>query len=202
MATGRLEHGSRGRPRRCASRACRTQKGVEIWLPHNETTELVALRADAPGGPVAAGAGAIWLHHGSSISHGSNAASPTGTWPALAARAAGVDLVNLGLGGSALLDPFVARTIRDTPADVISLKLGINVVNADLMRRRAFARRCTASSTRSGTATPTRRCWWSRRCCAGSTRTRRGPGAGPGGFAEGRVRFLATGDPADAAAGS
>ena len=31
-----------------------------------------------------------------------------------AARRAGVDLVNLGLGGSALLDPFVARVIRDT----------------------------------------------------------------------------------------
>lgn len=29
--------------------------------------------------------------------------------------------------------------IRDTPADVISVKLGINVVNLDLMRRRAFA---------------------------------------------------------------
>src|SRR5690606_24226894 len=37
-----------------------------------------------------------------------------------------------------LLDPFVARTVRDTPADVISVKIGINLVNLDLMRRRAF----------------------------------------------------------------
>ena len=51
---------------------------------------------------------------------------------------AGVDLVNLGFGGSALLDPFTARTIRDTPADLISLKIGINLVNTDLMRLRAF----------------------------------------------------------------
>ena len=79
-----------------------------------------------------------WLHHGSSISHGSNAATPTGTWPAVAARLGGVDLLNLGLGGSALLDPFVARIIRDTPADLISLKLGINLVNLDVMRLRAF----------------------------------------------------------------
>ena len=50
----------------------------------------------------------------------------------------GVDLVNLGFGGSALLDPFVARVIRDTGADLISLKIGINLVNTDLMRRRAF----------------------------------------------------------------
>ncbi|MEU8353784.1 lipase, partial [Streptomyces sp. NPDC048845] len=27
------------------------EKDVEIWLPHNETTELVALRTDAPVGP-------------------------------------------------------------------------------------------------------------------------------------------------------
>ena len=81
----------------------------------------------------------MWLHHGSSISHGSNAARPTTTWPALAASLGGVDLVNLGFGGSALLDPFTARAMRDTPADLISVKIGINLVNTDLMRLRAFA---------------------------------------------------------------
>lgn len=113
-------------------------KDVEIWLPHNETTELVALRTDAPVEPVPDRGRKVWLHHGSSISHGSDAASPTGTWPALAASLGGVDLVNLGLGGSALLDPFTARAMRDTPADLISVKLGINLVNTDLMRLRAF----------------------------------------------------------------
>lgn len=113
-------------------------KLVEIWLPHNETTELVGLRTDAPLRPVERGAQKTWLHHGSSISHGSNALEPTGTWPAVAARQAGLALTNLGFGGSALLDPFVARTMRDLPADRISLKLGINLVNLDLMRLRAF----------------------------------------------------------------
>jgi hypothetical protein len=98
-------------------------KTVELWLPHDETTELVSLRTDAPG---------------SSISQGSNATHPTGIWPAVAASLAGVDLFNLGFGGNALLDPFTARTIRDLPADLISLKLGINLVNTDLMRVRAF----------------------------------------------------------------
>ncbi|WP_181764051.1 GDSL-type esterase/lipase family protein [Streptomyces albidus (ex Kaewkla and Franco 2022)] len=113
-------------------------KDVEIWLPHNETTELVALRTDAAVEPAADRGRMVWLHHGSSISHGSDAASPTTTWPALAASIGGVELINLGLGGSALLDPFTARALRDTPADLISLKVGINLVNTDLMRLRAF----------------------------------------------------------------
>jgi hypothetical protein len=113
-------------------------KDVELWLPHDETTELLALRTDAPVEPAPDRGRRVWLHHGSSISHGSNAASPSTTWPALAASLGGVELVNLGLGGSALLDPFTARAMRDTPADLLSVKIGINLVNADLMRLRAF----------------------------------------------------------------
>ncbi|MFF6876696.1 GDSL-type esterase/lipase family protein [Streptomyces sp. NPDC012474] len=113
-------------------------KDVEIWLPHNETTELVALRTDAPVTPAADRGRRVWLHHGSSISHGSDAASPTAIWPAIAALRGGVELVNLGFGGSAMLDPFTARAMRDAPADLISVKMGINIVNADAMRLRAF----------------------------------------------------------------
>ncbi len=113
-------------------------KIVELWLPHDEVTELVALRSDAPLFPSAASGKRRWVHHGSSISQGSNSTQPSGTWPAVAAARAGLDLLNLGYGGSALLDPFVARTIRDLPADLISVKLGINLVNKDLMRLRAF----------------------------------------------------------------
>ncbi|MEU6083188.1 GDSL-type esterase/lipase family protein [Streptomyces sp. NPDC047108] len=113
-------------------------KDVEIWLPHNETTELIALRTDAPVEQAPDRGLKVWLHHGSSISHGSDAASPTAIWPALAASLGGVELINLGLSGSALLDPFTARALRDTPADLISVKIGINLVNTDLMRLRAF----------------------------------------------------------------
>ncbi len=113
-------------------------KDVEIWLPHNEITELVTLRTDAPVEPLPGGDRRTWLHHGSSISHGSEAASPSTTWPALAGSLGGVELINLGLSGGALLDPFTARAMRDTPADLISVKIGINVVNHDLMRLRAF----------------------------------------------------------------
>jgi hypothetical protein len=113
-------------------------KDIEIWLPHNETTELVALRTDAPVEPAPDRGRKVWLHHGSSISHGSDAASPTTTWPALAASGGGVELINLGFGGGALLDPFTARAMRDVPADLVSVKIGLNLVNTDLMRLRAF----------------------------------------------------------------
>ncbi|MFI8524186.1 GDSL-type esterase/lipase family protein [Promicromonospora sukumoe] len=113
------------------------EKRVEVWLPHNESVELIELRTDEPVAPVEQDR-PVWLHHGSSISHGSNASTPTQIWPAVAARLGGVSLRNLGLGGNALVDPFVARTLRDAPADLISVKLGINVVNLDGMRLRTF----------------------------------------------------------------
>lgn len=113
-------------------------KRIEIWLPHDEMSELVALYSDAALVPIAASVKRRWVHHGSSISQGSNTAHPTGTWPAVAATRAGVNLLNLGFGGSALLDPLVARTIRDLPADLISIKIGINLVNRDLLRLRTL----------------------------------------------------------------
>ncbi|WP_181958275.1 GDSL-type esterase/lipase family protein [Nonomuraea deserti] len=113
-------------------------KDVEIWLPHTEITELIALRTDAPVEPARDSGRRVWLHHGSSISHGSNAAHPSAIWPALAAAQGEADLVNLGFGGSALVDPFTARAMRDAAADMISVKLGINVANGDVMRLRAF----------------------------------------------------------------
>ncbi|MEV5719418.1 GDSL-type esterase/lipase family protein [Amycolatopsis mediterranei] len=175
-------------------------KDVELWLPHNELTELVALRTDAPVEPVPLGR--VWLHHGSSISHGSNAASPATTWPALAAAAAGVELVNLGFSGNALLDPFTARALRDTPADLISVKLGINVVNADLMRLRAFgpAVHGFLDTIRDGHP-DTPLVVVSPLYCPIHEQT-----PGPGDFdhealAAGEVRFRATGDPTERAAG-
>ncbi|TXS51186.1 GDSL-type esterase/lipase family protein, partial [Streptomyces sp. t39] len=177
------------------------EKTVEIWLPHNETTELVALRTDAPVEGVA-DRGRVWLHHGSSISHGSEAAGPTSTWPALAASLGGVELVNLGLGGSALLDPFTARAMRDTPADLISVKIGINLVNLDLMRLRAFgpAVHGFLDTIRDGHPT-TPLLVVSPILCPIHEDTP-GPGAPDlDALSAGVVRFVATGDPAERAAG-
>lgn len=114
-------------------------KEIEIWLPHHTRVYLVALRANAPIEPPEQSLDEFrWVHHGSSISHCHEADRPTEIWPAIAARTASVQLVNLGFAGQAQVDPFTARAIRDLPADVISVKLGINVVNADSLRLRAF----------------------------------------------------------------
>ncbi|MEU3661362.1 GDSL-type esterase/lipase family protein [Streptomyces sp. NPDC032940] len=174
-------------------------KDVEIWLPHTETTELIALHTDAPVEAAADRGRRVWLHHGSSISHGSNAAHPTATWPALAASRGEVELVNLGFGGSALLDPFTARAVRDTPADLISLKIGINVVNADVMRLRAFvpAVHGFLDTVREGhPATPL--LVVSPLLCPVQEDT---PGPLAPDFDGGTLRFRATGDPAERAAG-
>jgi len=112
---------------------------VEVWLPHAVVVALREVR-------ISSGATLhrahplerMWVHYGSSISHCLEAPRPTETWPAVVARAAGVELVNLAVAGQCVLDGPVARLIRDTDTDLISLKLGINVLNADVMRERAF----------------------------------------------------------------
>lgn len=113
------------------------EQHLELWLPHTTAVELVALRSDEP---LAAPRDErpVWVHHGSSISQCGEASAPTRTWPAIAAAAGGFSLRSLGFSGNAVGDPFVARTIRDQPADALSVEIGINVVNGDLMRRRMF----------------------------------------------------------------
>lgn len=79
-----------------------------------------------------------WVTYGSSISQCTGAASPAQTWPALVARRAKLDLTCLGYAGNCLLEPMVARLIRDLPADFISLCLGINVYGHDALSPRTF----------------------------------------------------------------
>lgn len=113
---------------------------VEVWLPQDCGVEIRGLRVD-DGASVAPGVRAErprWIHHGSSISHCLEAERPTETWPAIAARRAGLDLMDLAFAGQCMLDQFSARTIRDLPADVITVKAGINVVNGDTLRERTF----------------------------------------------------------------
>jgi hypothetical protein len=112
---------------------------VEIWLPHVSATEIRSVSGDAPLRPSPDRGRPRWTHYGSSISHSAEADGPTRTWPGLAALALDWDLTNLGLGGQAMIDPFVARVIRDRPSDLITLKIGTNPVNADALRMRTFA---------------------------------------------------------------
>jgi lysophospholipase L1-like esterase len=115
------------------------RKTIEIWLPTNSSVELLALR-------VAAGASAApvpvtrrrWTHYGSSISHCMDVDRPFDAWPPMVSRLADVELTDVALAGQCHLDPFMGRVIRDLPADVISVKLGINLVNMASMTQRTF----------------------------------------------------------------
>ena len=114
---------------------------IELWLPSNSTVELRALHID-DGAALSAPPQdhrRRWVHHGSSISHCLEAHSGSRTWPSTAAQLGDVQLTNIGLAGQCMLDQFTARTIRDHPADLLSLKVGINIVNGDTLRLRTFA---------------------------------------------------------------
>jgi hypothetical protein len=115
------------------------ERRVEIWFPSDASLTLIDARVvEASSLRPAPSAGPLWVHHGSSISQCSEADRPTGTWPTLVARSIGRSLVNLGIGGHCHLDQFMAQAIRDLPAAAISLEVGINVLNGDTMRERAF----------------------------------------------------------------
>jgi lysophospholipase L1-like esterase len=118
--------------------AAEGKREVVIWFPADAG---VTLRAVAATGEVRAAApapGLRWVHHGSSISHGGDAADARSTWPAQAGRALGAGWTNLGFGGNAMIDPPTARAIARLDADVVTLSFGINIVTGDAMRRRVF----------------------------------------------------------------
>lgn len=113
-------------------------KHVALWLPHGAAIRLRTLSADAAVTAPTQTSTLRWTHYGSSISHCMEADRPTGTWPAIAAHLADADLQSFAFAGQCHLDPFAARMIATRPADAISVKLGINIVNADTMRERTF----------------------------------------------------------------
>lgn len=115
-------------------------KTVELWLPQrhgpvrmrslvvNDGAEVKALPDLRP----------KWVTYGSSITHCAQARSPACTWPAIAARMRGLHLTCLGYGGNCHIEPMVARVVRDREADLITLKLGINVQGAASLSPRTF----------------------------------------------------------------
>lgn len=111
---------------------------LEIMLPHRAHIELLGLEADAAMQPASPSQSPRWVHYGSSISHCLESESPERPWPAQVAMALAWELRNLAFAGNAQLDQAVARVIRDEPADLITLKLGLNVVASDTMRERTF----------------------------------------------------------------
>ncbi|MFK4791420.1 GDSL-type esterase/lipase family protein [Microbacterium sp. ZW T5_56] len=113
-------------------------KTVTIFLPQGMIIDLLDVRASGGVRAPTPSTSPVWVHYGSSISHCAEAELPTSVWPVRAADLAGADVINLGFGGQCMLDPFVADAIAQTPADVISVKVGVNIVGARAMDRRTF----------------------------------------------------------------
>ncbi len=101
---------------------------LELWLPNTHPAALCELRIVAGTSlDPAPDARPRWVTYGSSISQCSAAHSPARTWPAVVARERGLHLTCLGYSGQCHLEPLLGRVIRDQPADVVTLKVGINV---------------------------------------------------------------------------
>ncbi len=106
------------------------EKTVEIYFPMQTSVCIESFAIEKGQSVSPCPERTQWITHGSSITHCRAAASPAFTWPAIVARAKDWDLLNLGFGGQCKFDQIVARTIRDMPADRISLCLGINTTTA------------------------------------------------------------------------
>ncbi|MBS3734609.1 MAG: GDSL family lipase [Phycisphaerae bacterium] len=101
---------------------------VDIYLPVFGALTLCGLSvADGAACAPAEDARPRWIAYGSSITQCRAAHSPARAWPALAARLRGLNLTCMGFGGNCHMETMVAMTIRDLPADVITLKLGVNM---------------------------------------------------------------------------
>lgn len=69
-----------------------------------------------------------WLAYGSSITHGSCAVNPSGSYVMKTATKMGVDVLNLGFAGAAQLEPEMADYIVTQKWDFATLEMGINVI--------------------------------------------------------------------------
>ncbi|QNK57736.1 SGNH/GDSL hydrolase family protein [Paenibacillus sp. PAMC21692] len=115
-------------------------KNIEIWLPQRGHMTITGLELEEgkSASPQPQDARPKWVTYGSSITVCGSAASPTQTWPAIAAKQLDLNLTCLGFSGNCALEPMVARMIRDLPADLITLCVGINVHGANTLSARTF----------------------------------------------------------------
>lgn len=118
----------------------RRRRHVDVWMPQFGFVRLGRLRfVDCGEVTAPQNRGPRWTAYGSSVTQCRTSAGPAETWPALVARSQGWDLRGLGFGGQCHLDPLVGRFIRDTPAELISLCLGINIYEQASFNERSLA---------------------------------------------------------------
>jgi len=112
---------------------------IELWLPQFGVASYGPVTLDGASFATPVDARPRWTTYGSSITQCSGAAGPSETWPALVARRLGWDLTCAGFSGQCHLDPIAAATIAETPADIVSLCLGVNMYGANSYGPRTFA---------------------------------------------------------------
>ena len=114
-------------------------KCIDLWLPQNTGMTINSLMVDDEAVAEALHDPRLkWITYGSSITQCAGAESPSCTWPSIASRELDINLTCLGFSGNCHLEPMVARMIRDLPADLITLCLGINVYGAETLGLRTF----------------------------------------------------------------
>jgi lysophospholipase L1-like esterase len=103
----------------------RSGEPAVVYLP--EGMRPTVLSVGGVGGDVSPGpAGPRWVAYGDSILEGWVASGPARSWPAVAARSLGLDVVNLGYAGAARGEIASAEQVAAQPADVISITHGTN----------------------------------------------------------------------------
>ncbi len=112
---------------------------VEVWLPHLSRSALgpVTFHRHRTLEPVER-TGPRWIAYGSSLTHAMFPHGPSESWTSLVAVRQGWRLRNLGFAGEAYLDPVVARTIRDTPAELVTLEIGTNAYIRNVFNARSW----------------------------------------------------------------
>jgi lysophospholipase L1-like esterase len=97
---------------------------ITVYLPEGMRPRLHAVSTD--GGTASPPAAPTWVCYGDSIAEGWVATEPARSWPMVAARRFGLDVVNLGYAGAARGEIVSAGHVASLPADVISLSHGTN----------------------------------------------------------------------------
>ena len=111
---------------------------VELWLPQWGEVQVSDLSHDGTVVVRPEPERVRWTTYGSSITQGRAADGPSETWPALVSRERGWEHTNLGFHAECHLDPGVVRHVRDVPAELVSLCLGVNIHGQATLGRRAL----------------------------------------------------------------
>lgn len=119
---------------------CTGEKVVELWLPHNAPCAVCGLEVPEGFGAVPApDTRRRVCIYGSSITHCQDPAlSPSRTWPAVVAQRRDMSLTCLGFSGHCHLHTLIAHVMRDVPADLFIMKVGINIYGASSLEGHTF----------------------------------------------------------------